>query len=77
MQSTRFLIGELPDGSERWVSIDELARHLEGRVCERRFPAYCAPFTSEAEARFALKAAGALNIEAEERPRGRARRGAR
>jgi hypothetical protein len=71
MQPARFLTGQGSDGL-LWASFDELAHHLQGRVCERRFAAYCAPYKSEDEARQALIAAGAKNIEAET---GRKRRG--
>ena len=75
MQAVTFLVGRLGNDL-RWAGIDEAARHLQGRVCERRFGAYCAPFRNDSEARQALLEAGCApdSISAEIRPR-RARRG--
>lgn len=70
MTPPRFLVGKLPDGSERWAAIDPSARFLKASIGERRFQAYMAPFTSEEAAREALTVAGADNIAAEERKRG-------
>lgn len=61
----KFLIGVLATGEQRWAGIDVNAHHLEGRVSDRRFAAYWAPYRSEEEARQALIAVGATNIEAE------------
>lgn len=57
--TTTFLVASLANGEVRWAAIDPYARHPEGRVCERRFPAYCAPFVQEVDARQALLEAGA------------------
>lgn len=73
----RFMIGKSKNTSHSlWAGIDEDAHHIDGRVCERRFPAYCAPFTSEAQAREALIKEGCDpdSIIAENRPK-RTRRG--
>lgn len=43
-----------------WAAIDPNAHHLQGRVAERRFSAFLAPFKSRAEAEAALLAAGCL-----------------
>ena len=68
----RFLTGRR--GEEMlWASIDPQAHHLQGRVCARRCGAFCAPHKSEDEARQALIAAKAPNIEAE--PERKRRRG--
>lgn len=71
--TTTFLVASLANGEVRWAAIDPCARHLEGRVCDRRFPAYCAPFVQEAEARQALLEVGAdpATITAESRCRRR------
>lgn len=61
--SSRFLIGRLPDGSKAWASIDESSLCTVPLVAPRRFPAFLAPFTSEAAAHDALIAAGADAIE--------------
>lgn len=73
MTPARFLIGSLPDGSERWAAIDAAAHHLQPRIAERRGGAYLAPYPNEEAARRALIAAGAERIQFEQR----ARRGAR
>ncbi len=56
-----------------WAAIDPNARFLTAKIAERRFGAYTSPFTSEEAARAALTAAGALEIEAEPRARGKRR----
>lgn len=43
-----------------WAAIDPDSHHLVGRVCERRFSAYHAPFISEEEAAAALLEAGGV-----------------
>jgi hypothetical protein len=48
-----------------WAGIDPDTNHLEGRVCERRFGAYLAPFKTEEEAAVALlEAGGVLDVAA-------------
>jgi hypothetical protein len=48
-----------------WAGIDPDTHHLEGRVCERRFGAYLAPFKTEEEAAVALlEAGGVLDVAA-------------
>ena len=69
MEPPRFLIGRLATGDLRWAAIDQSAHHLEGRIADRRFGAYLAPFRSEEDATTALIAAGAVNIETEQRKR--------
>jgi hypothetical protein len=54
-----FLTGTHPKHGKLWAAIDPDAHHLTGRVCERRFGAFCAPFRSEAEGAEALIEAGA------------------
>jgi hypothetical protein len=76
MQPARFLIGQHPDRGLLWASIDEQMHHVESAIGETRFSGYLKPFPREDAARAALRAAGAVNIEVEERPRGRGRRGA-
>lgn len=67
MSPPPFLIGHHPRRGLLWASIDTTSHHLEGQVAERRFAAYLAPYRSEEDARAALIAAGAGNIEAEQR----------
>lgn len=43
-----------------WAGIDPDSHHLEGRVCERKFAAYCAPFKTEKDAIAALLEAGGV-----------------
>lgn len=64
---TRFLTA---DGRRLWAAIEADTRCDEPRVCERRFPAYLAPFRSEEEAAAALlEAGGVLDvIEGPRRP---------
>lgn len=73
MQPARFLVGRHPQRGTLWASIDTENHHLEGHVTERRFGAYLAPYRSEDDARAALIAAGAVNIEAEDRRKRRGR----
>ena len=54
---TRFVTA---NGKTLWVGIDETAHHLDGRVCERKFGAYLAPFRTEDEAIGALLEAGGV-----------------
>lgn len=54
-----FLTGTHPEHGRLWAAVDPLAHHLTGRVSERRFAAFCAPFKSEKEAAAALQKAGA------------------
>jgi hypothetical protein len=73
MQPPPFLVGKHPQQGILWAAIDPNVRYLEPRITETRFAAYLAPFTDVEAARQALIAAGATNIEAEQRKR----RGAR
>lgn len=60
---SRFLTATHPKHGKLWAAIDETAHHLAGRVCERRFSAYLAPFISEADAAAALlEAGGTLDV---------------
>lgn len=69
---SRFLTATHPKHGTLWAAIDEDVHHLTGRVAERRFAAFLAPFKSEAEAAAALIDAGAvLDVE----PKRRAGRG--
>jgi hypothetical protein len=43
-----------------WAAIDPDSHHLNGRVCERKFAAYLAPFRTEDEAIAALLAADGI-----------------
>jgi hypothetical protein len=43
-----------------WAAIDPDSHHLDGRVCERRFGAYLAPFRTEEDAAEALLSVGAV-----------------
>lgn len=56
------IFGEHPDRGTLYAVADERAHHVEGRVAERRFCAFLAPFRSSQEARAALIAAGAERI---------------
>lgn len=72
--ASSFLIGDHPQRGALWAAVDPGARFLKPEVSNRRFSAYLAPFTNEADARAALIAAGAMHVEAEQRAK-RARRG--
>ncbi len=48
------------NGKSLWAGIDETAHHLAGRVCERRFGAYLAPYRTEQDAIEALLEAGGV-----------------
>lgn len=54
---TRFITA---NGKRLWAAIEADTRCDEPRVCERRFPAYLAPFRSEEEATAALLEAGGI-----------------
>lgn len=56
------LVGTLATGSAAFAAVDPDAHHVEGKLGERRFTAFPAPYTCEADARNALAAAGAINI---------------
>jgi hypothetical protein len=43
-----------------WAGIDPDAHHLAGRVCERKFTAFLAPFRTEEDALAALLEAGGV-----------------
>jgi hypothetical protein len=59
-----FLTAYHPEHGRLWAAIDRHAHHLTGRVCERRFAAFCAPFRSEEDAAKALlEAGGTLEVE--------------
>ncbi len=58
-KAARYVIGEHPQLGRLWAAIDPAAHHVEGRVAERRFSAFLAPFKSHEEAVAALLAAGA------------------
>lgn len=73
---SRFLTGKASNTTHLlWASIDEQAHHLQGRVCERRFAAYCAPYLTEADARAALIEAGADPSTIAPEPERRGKRG--
>lgn len=59
---TMLLVGNLPDGSVRYASIDQVAHHVESAVCDRRFGAFLRPFRSGDAAEKALREAGAADI---------------
>jgi hypothetical protein len=48
------------NGRGLWAGVDPDTHHLEGRVSERRFGAYLAPFKTEEEAAAALLEAGGV-----------------
>lgn len=54
------LEGDVPGGVKLFAAIDPAARFVAPEVCQTRFAATLHPFTSEAEARAALKRAGAV-----------------
>lgn len=54
---TRFVTA---NGKALWAAIDPDSHHLTGRVCDRKFPAFCAPFPSEQAAVAALLEAGGV-----------------
>lgn len=55
---SRFVTALHPTRGTLWAAIDERTHHLEGRIAERRFGAFLAPFRSRKEAEAALIAAG-------------------
>lgn len=57
---SRFLTATHPKHGKLWAAIDPDVHHLTGRICERRFSAYTAPFRTENEAAAALLDAGAV-----------------
>lgn len=59
-KADKYIVGTHPTLGTLWAAIDEGAHHLEGRVAERRFPAFLAPFRSRQEAEAALVKAGAV-----------------
>ncbi|MEO8455256.1 MAG: hypothetical protein ABI454_08850 [Sphingomicrobium sp.] len=71
-----FLTGEHPEHGKLWAAVDPDAHHLSGRVCQRRFAAYLAPFRSEEEALQVLLAAGAV-LEDPTAPRSNQRQSSR
>lgn len=58
MSKTLVLIAEHPERGRLYAVVDPASRFVEGRVCERKFAAFLAPFPDELSARQALKAAG-------------------
>ncbi len=58
-KAARYVIGEHPQLGQLWAAIDPAVHHVEGRVAERRFSAFLAPFKSREDAEAALTAAGA------------------
>lgn len=56
--ASRFVTASHPALGTLWAAIDEGSHHLEGRIAERRFTAFLAPFRSRREAEAALTAAG-------------------
>ena len=59
MRGACFISAEHPKRGTLFAAFDPSARFVEGRVCERKFAAFLAPFPDEASARMALKSAGA------------------
>lgn len=55
---SRYLTASHPHRGTLWAAIDQQAHHLTGKVTERRFSAFLAPFRSGQEAEAALIAAG-------------------
>lgn len=61
---SRFVTASHPKHGRLWAAVDPQAHHLTGRVCERRFAAFLAPFRNEEEAAAALlQAGGVLDVE--------------
>lgn len=56
----KFVTAEHPQRGTLWAAIDASTIQAEGRVAERRFPAFLAPFRSREEAEAALVEAGAM-----------------
>jgi hypothetical protein len=59
------LTGHHPQRGLLWAAVDSNVRFLKGEIADRRFGAYLSPFSDEADAIAALKAAGAQHVEAE------------
>jgi hypothetical protein len=64
-----FLTGKHFKRGLLWATIDPAAKFTGSEVAETRLGGYLKLFTSEEAARAALLAAGAANIEAEQRKR--------
>lgn len=61
---SKFVTAEHPKRGRLWAAVDPDAHHLDGRVCDRRFSAFLAPFRTEEEAAAALlKAGGILDVD--------------
>jgi hypothetical protein len=60
---TRIITAEHPKMGTLYAAIDPRVHHVAGRVAERRFGAFLAPFPDEICAIAALRAAGAKNAE--------------
>ncbi len=58
MTKGNFVTAEHPERGTLWAAIDEQAHHLTGKVAERRFGAFLAPFQSREQAAAALRLAG-------------------
>lgn len=71
MTPPKFLTGRHPQRGLLWASVDVQMHHIDSAIGETRFASYLKPFPSEKAARQALIAAGADNIAAEERKRGK------
>jgi hypothetical protein len=56
---SKFVTASHPQRGTLWAAVDASTHHLEGRIAERRFAAFLAPFSSVPEAEAALTAAGA------------------
>lgn len=56
--ASRYVTASHPALGTLWAAIDERTHHLAGRIAERRFSAFLAPFRSREEAEAALIAAG-------------------
>ena len=59
-----FVTAAHPERGTLWACVDPTARCAEGRVAERRFGSFMAPFKAVADARAALVAAGAVAVDA-------------
>jgi hypothetical protein len=57
--SASIIIGHHPERGKLFAAVDASVHHVDGRIAERRFAAFLAPFVSTSEAKAALVAAGA------------------
>jgi hypothetical protein len=58
----KFVTAKHPQRGLLWAAFDSSVHHLEGRVADRRFAAFLAPFRNRGDAEAALVAEGCADI---------------